>query len=57
MGLMPLKEAPESLLAPFHYMRTEPEGPSHEPGRGPLPECNHAGISILDFPASNNFAK
>lgn len=43
----------------FHYVRTQQESSSYEPGRGPSPKGIHADTLTLDFPTSrtvnNNF--
>lgn len=50
MALVPLlKEAAESLLAPFHFVRTAQVG-SKELGEGP--SLSHASVLILDLIAS-----
>ena len=38
--------------SPCHHMRTQPEGTSCEPRKGPSPECDHVGALTSDFPAS-----
>lgn len=40
-----LTELPGSL----HHMRTEQEGTSYEPGRGPSPECDYLDMLFSDF--------
>ena len=47
-----IENAPERSLAPSNMWGHRREGVGYEPGRGPSPECKHAGTLILHFPAS-----
>lgn len=49
-----IKETPQSSLAPFYHIQTQPEGTSYEIGRGFSLKHEHAGDLILDFPAYRN---
>lgn len=47
-----IKEISQNSPAPFCHVRTQWEGASYTPGRGPSPGCDHPGTLILDFQAS-----
>lgn len=53
MGLGLIRETPPpEIPCPSHHVRIQWKGTSYEPGRVLSPEGDHAGASILDFPAS-----
>ena len=51
-GINALQNSSREIPSPFHHVRTQQEGSSYEPGRGPSPDSNHAGTSRT---VSNNF--
>ena len=50
MGSVPYERGSGDITSHFHHLRAQREGAAYEPGRGALPERDHAGALILDFP-------